>query len=152
MNRRFFTVILSLVMMFTVLAASFAVTAKPATVKKSTTRVTANNPAVKTASPQVKKTVRAKTLPKLLDLGADKCIPCKMMFPVLDDLKKGYKGRLAVQFIDVWKNPSAKDKYKIKMIPTQIFYDAKGKEVFRHEGYFPKEDILAEFKKHGIKL
>jgi thioredoxin 1 len=139
-------------MMFTVLAASFAVTAKPATVKKSTTRVTANNPAVKTASPQVKKTVRAKTLPKLLDLGADKCIPCKMMFPVLDDLKKGYKGRLAVQFIDVWKNPSAKDKYKIKMIPTQIFYDAKGKEVFRHEGYFPKEDILAEFKKHGIKL
>jgi thioredoxin 1 len=88
----------------------------------------------------------------VVDVGAQKCIPCKMMIPVLDQLKKEYKGKLLVEFVDVWKYPSAKTKYRIKMIPTQILYDAKGKEISRHEGYFPKEDVLGEFKKHGIKL
>jgi len=91
-------------------------------------------------------------LPKLVDVGAEKCIPCKMMIPVLDQLKKEYKGKLLVEFVDVWKTPAANTKYRVKMIPTQVFYDAKGKEIFRHEGYFPKEDIIAEFKKHGVKL
>jgi len=93
-----------------------------------------------------------KQLPKLLDLGATKCIPCKMMAPILEELAKEYKGQLEVQFIDVWKDQKAAEKYKINSIPTQIFYDAKGKEFFRHVGYFPKEDILKTFEKHGIKL
>jgi thioredoxin 1 len=93
-----------------------------------------------------------KPLPKLLDLGSDKCIPCKMMTPVLDELKKDYKGKLNVEFIDVWKDKSAGEKYKVSTIPTQIFYDAKGKELFRHIGYYPKADILAKFKELGIKL
>lgn len=91
-------------------------------------------------------------LPRLLDLGATKCIPCKMMVPVLDELTKEYKGQLDVKFIDVWKDPSAAQKYKVQTIPCQIFFDAKGKEVYRHVGYFPKEDILKAFKDHGIKL
>ena len=94
----------------------------------------------------------AKKLPKLLDLGADKCIPCKMMAPILKELAKEYKGQLDVQFIDVWKDQKAAEKYKIKSIPTQIFYDAKGKEFFRHVGFFSKEDILKTFEKQGIKL
>lgn len=94
----------------------------------------------------------AKQLPKLLDLGATKCVPCKMMVPVLDELAKDYKGQLDVQFIDVWKDQSAAKKYKVQSIPTQIFFDAKGKEVFRHVGYYPKEDILKAFKDHGIKF
>jgi thioredoxin 1 len=90
--------------------------------------------------------------PKLLDLGATKCIPCKMMVPVLDELTKEYKGKLKVEFIDVWKDRTAAEKYKIQSIPTQIFYDAKGKELYRHVGFYPKADILAKFKELGVKL
>ena len=91
-------------------------------------------------------------LPKLIDLGADKCIPCKAMAPILKDLKAEYAGRMDVEFIDVWKTPDAGKAYKIKLIPTQIFFDASGKERFRHEGFFAREDILAKWKELGVDL
>ncbi len=91
-------------------------------------------------------------LPRLVDLGADKCIPCKMMAPILEELKTTYNGKLQVDFIDVWKNPGEAPKYKINVIPTQIFYDSSGKELFRHEGFFPKEDIIAKWKEFGVDL
>lgn len=91
-------------------------------------------------------------LPRMVDLGADKCIPCKMMMPILDELKEEYAGRLDVQFIDVWKNPEAGEEYGVEVIPTQIFYDAAGKELFRHQGFFSKEDILAKWKGFGVDL
>lgn len=91
-------------------------------------------------------------LPRLVDLGADKCIPCKMMAPILEELKTTYAGKLQVDFIDVWKNPDEANKYKISVIPTQIFYDASGKELFRHEGFFAKEDIIAKWKEFGVEL
>lgn len=91
-------------------------------------------------------------LPRLVDLGADKCIPCKAMAPILADLKTNYAGQLEVEFIDVWKKPEAAKPYKIKLIPTQIFYDARGKERFRHQGFFSKEDILAKWKELGVDL
>jgi thioredoxin 1 len=91
-------------------------------------------------------------LPRLVDLGADKCIPCKMMAPILEELKTTYAGKLQVDFIDVWKNPNEGNKYKISVIPTQIFYDASGNELFRHEGFFAKEDILAKWKEFGVDL
>jgi thioredoxin 1 len=93
-----------------------------------------------------------KGLPRLVDLGADKCIPCKMMAPILEQLKSEYEGTLIVDFIDVWKNPDEAPKYNIKLIPTQIFYDASGKERFRHEGFISKEDILAKWKELGVDL
>jgi thioredoxin 1 len=97
--------------------------------------------------------VSAKTaLPRLVDLGADKCIPCKLMAPVLADLKTNYVGQLEVEFIDVWKNPDAAKPYKLKLIPTQILYDTQGKELFRHQGFFSKEDILAKWKELGVEL
>ena len=95
---------------------------------------------------------QTKALPKLLDLGAGKCIPCKMMAPILEEMKKEYAGKLEVEFIDVWKNPDAGKQYKIEVIPTQIFYDATGKELFRHIGFFAKEDILAKWKELGVDL
>lgn len=107
------------------------------------------------ASAQVAPTAAAakgQSLPRLVDLGATKCIPCKMMAPILEDLKKTYAGKMDVQFIDVWANPDAGGKYGIKVIPTQIFYDAAGKELFRHEGFFSKEDILTKWKELGIEL
>jgi thioredoxin len=91
-------------------------------------------------------------LPQLVDLGADKCIPCKAMAPILAELKTNYVGQLDVEFIDVWKKPEAAKPYKIKLIPTQIFYDAKGKERFRHQGFISKEDILAKWKELGVEL
>jgi thioredoxin 1 len=66
-------------------------------------------------------------LPRLVDLGADKCIPCKAMAPILKDLKAEYAGRMDVEFIDVWKNPDAGKAYRIRLIPTQIFFDATAK-------------------------
>jgi len=92
------------------------------------------------------------THPRLVDLGADKCIPCKMMAPVLTQLRSEYEGRMDVEFIDVWKNPDAGKAYKIKLIPTQIFFDASGKELFRHEGFFSKQDILAKWQELGVDL
>ena len=135
-------------------AKSGAVSSKPAPKKApAKTSKTAQKPAAKKSDPKAKPAAKApKTLPRLLDLGATKCVPCKMMVPVLDELTKEYKGKLKVEFIDVWKDRSAAEKYKIQSIPTQIFFDAKGKEVYRHVGYFPKDDILKAFKDHGIKL
>jgi len=91
-------------------------------------------------------------LPRLLDLGADKCIPCKMMAPVLVELKKEYGGKMEVGFIDVWQHPEAGKAFGIEVIPTQIFYDAGGKELFRHVGFFGKEDILAKWKELGVSV
>jgi thioredoxin 1 len=91
-------------------------------------------------------------LPRLVDLGADKCIPCKLMAPILEELKKEYAGKLEVAFIDVWKNPDAGKKYGINMIPTQIFYGANGRELFRHEGFFSREDILKKWKELGVEF
>ena len=91
-------------------------------------------------------------VPRLVDLGAGKCIPCRKMAPILEELKKEYAGRMDVEFIDVWKNPEAGKAYKIKLIPTQIFFDASGNERFRHEGFFGKEEILAKWKELGVEL
>jgi thioredoxin 1 len=96
--------------------------------------------------------VAAAKLPKLLDLGAGKCIPCKMMAPILEGLRKEYAGRINVEFIDVWQNPDAGKQYGIEMIPTQIFFDASGKELFRHVGFLGKEDILGKWKELGVDL
>lgn len=91
-------------------------------------------------------------LPRLVDLGAGECIPCKAMAPILEELKNTYAGKLDVEFIDVWADVDAGKKYGINMIPTQIFYDATGTERFRHEGFFGKEDILAKWKEFGVDL
>jgi thiol-disulfide isomerase/thioredoxin len=91
-------------------------------------------------------------LPRLIDLGADKCIPCKMMAPILEELKEEYKGVFEVMFIDVWKDPQSGRQYKIRVIPTQIFLDGSGKELFRHEGFYSREDILNKWAELGIEV
>ena len=102
--------------------------------------------------PETAKVDASKGLPRLVDLGADKCIPCKMMAPILEELKSEYEGKLIVEFIDVWKNPDEGPKYGIKLIPTQIFFDSSGKELFRHEGFYSREDILSKWKEFGVDL
>jgi thioredoxin 1 len=90
--------------------------------------------------------------PALIDVGADTCIPCKLMMPVLESLQTEYAGVLDVHFINLNQNPDAASLYRISVMPTQIFYDASGKERFRHEGFFAKEDILAKWKEFGVDL
>lgn len=93
-----------------------------------------------------------KKLPRLLDLGADKCIPCKMMAPILAEFKRDYASQFTTEFIDVWKNPDAGKQYGVEMIPTQIFFNAEGRELFRHIGFFGKEDILGKWKELGVDI
>lgn len=85
--------------------------------------------------------VPARDMVTMVDLGAKSCIPCKMMMPVMDAVEKEYAGKAAIIFIDVWENPDQSKKYGLRAIPTQIFYDRQGKEVFRHEGFFDKKSI-----------
>ena len=94
----------------------------------------------------------AGAIPRLVDVGAKTCIPCKLMAPILEELKKEYAGRLQVDFLDLSINPDYAAEYKVRVIPTQIFYDASGREFFRHEGFLSKEDILAKFKELGMEL
>ncbi|WP_028581477.1 thioredoxin family protein [Desulfogranum japonicum] len=103
--------------------------------------------------------VKAESLPQvpvpglvtMVDLGAKKCIPCKMMAPIIEELAREYEGRAAVIFIDVWENTDVPSKFGIRTIPTQIFYNAQGKEISRHEGFLDKESIVGIFTELGVK-
>jgi thioredoxin 1 len=95
-------------------------------------------------------TYAATGLPRLVDIGASACLPCIMMAPSLEELKKEYAGRLQVEFIDAWQNPGAREQYDYYFCPTQVFIDASGKELFRHLGYYSKKDILAKWKELGV--
>ena len=105
-------------------------------------------------SPAASTNKAAALLPKLVDLGAKKCISCKKLAPILEELKKDYAGALSVEFIDVWlkENTGQAEKYGIDTIPTQIFFDPQGKELWRHVGFISKEDILAQWKKLGYEF
>jgi len=96
--------------------------------------------------------ITGKGLPVLIDIGAGTCIPCKLMAPILEELKKELEGKIVVQFLDLNKFPNAAQVYGIRVMPTQIFYDSSGKELFRHEGFYSREDILAKWKGLGVDL
>lgn len=91
-------------------------------------------------------------IPMLIDLGSDECIPCKEMAPILEELKTEYAGKFKVEFMDVRKDPMLGTIYNIRLIPTQIFFDASGKELFRHEGFYSKKDILSKWKELGLEM
>jgi len=93
-----------------------------------------------------------KPLPLLVDLGSAQCIPCKMMKPTLDDFMANYADRFETRFIDVNQDMETAQRYGIRMIPTQIFFDAGGNELFRHEGFMSKEDLLAKWEELGVQL
>jgi thioredoxin 1 len=86
----------------------------------------------------------------MIDLGASECIPCKMMAPIIKELKKEYAGKADIIFIDVWKNPDQAKKYGIRTIPTQIFFDQNGKEVHRNTGFLDKKRIIRILNKLGV--
>ncbi len=95
--------------------------------------------------------VPEKGMVTMIDLGAKKCIPCKMMAPILEKLEKVYRGKAAIVFIDVWENRGQAGRFGIQIIPTQIFFDPEGKEIFRHVGFMNEEAIVAQLQKMGVK-
>ena len=90
-------------------------------------------------------------LPKLLDFGANTCIPCKKMAPILQELAEEYKGRVVIKVIEVYRERELTRVNGIRLIPTQIFFDAKNQEVYRHVGFMDKEQIKKVFSKMGVK-
>lgn len=92
----------------------------------------------------------SKHLVTFIELGADRCIPCKQMQPIMKEIAETYADRVQVVFYDVWKDPKLARKYGVQLIPTQVFVDQKGNEIFRHVGLFPKDEILELLKKHGV--
>jgi thioredoxin 1 len=90
-------------------------------------------------------------LPMLVDLGKGTCIPCKKMKPILEELTAEYQGRAIVKVIDLRDEPQAANQYRIRLIPTQIFYDADGNEVYRHEGFMDKQSIEMKFAEMGVR-
>lgn len=109
----------------------------------------AEAPAAATAHPAPEP---AKQTPRLVDLGRGECIPCKMMKPELEKLHEQYGGRLEVEYIDIQEDAERAAEYTIRVIPTQILYDADGDELMRHEGFWSAEEIVAEFEKQGVEL
>ena len=96
--------------------------------------------------------VIGKGKPVLLELGSHQCAPCREMMPILSQLAKKYPEQFTVSLVDVWKNSAIGEKYGISVIPTQIFFDKDGGELFRHEGFFSKAEILAKWKELGVEL
>lgn len=96
------------------------------------------------------KDIPTKGIVTMLDLGANACIPCKMMAPILKKMEKKYDGKAAIIFIDVWKYRDQAKRFGIRLIPTQLFFDAKGKEVYRHEGFMSAAAIVAQLEKMGV--
>lgn len=89
--------------------------------------------------------------PTVIDLGARTCIPCKKMAPILESLSGEYRGKAGVLFIDVHEDKAAVRRFRVQMIPTQIFFDTRGKEVKRHVGFMDKAAIVKELKSAGLK-
>jgi len=89
--------------------------------------------------------------PVLVDFGANSCLPCRQLRPILREIDKEYTGKARALVIDVYKYQSLAREYKVQLIPTLVFFDSKGKEVFRHVGILEKEKIVAKLKEIGME-
>ncbi|UCD06077.1 MAG: thioredoxin family protein [candidate division WOR-3 bacterium] len=89
--------------------------------------------------------------PVLADFGRGTCIPCKMMQPILERLQKEYAGKVEILILDIGEYPVFSKEYHLMVIPTQIFFDSSGKEVNRHLGFMPEDEIVAQLKAMGVE-
>ena len=127
-------ILLLTLLIFTILALSY--------------QATFSEPAVDRRFP---KEIAQSPLPKLLDFGRGKCIPCKKMAPILKELSEEYKDRVIIKIIEIDQESGLTTANRIRLIPTQIFFDPKNQEVLRHEGFMDKEQIKKVFEKMGVK-
>ena len=108
-------------------------------------------PLLDMADAQDFKALPVKGMVTMIDLGAKKCVPCKMMAPILAKLEKQFEGKAAIVFIDVWEHNEQARRFGIRAIPTQIFYSETGKEVYRHIGFMDEKAIVNQLKKMGVE-
>ena len=101
-------------------------------------------------SAQAEEQVPVKGMVTMVDLGAKRCIPCKMMAPILEKLQKTYAGRAAIVFFDVWEDSAPLKRFRVRGIPTQIFFDKNGEEVYRHVGFMSEAAIITQLKFMGV--
>ena len=131
----------------------------PQTVKSEAAKLPQALQSATTSTPivtaEVPKAVQIINQPQItfIELGSVKCIPCKMMQPIMNQIEEKYKEKVKVIFYDVWtaEGEPFGAKYGISAIPTQIFLDMEGKEFFRHQGFYPFEEIVKLFEQRGVK-
>lgn len=132
-------------------AARPPVAAAPATAPTPPTAET--QPAATPPAPaQAPRTAAPRAVPRLIEFGSNRCMACQQMAVVLDALRASQGEKLRVDFFDVMENPELGEPYQISLIPTQILFDAAGKELYRHTGFFSHDDILAKYRALGVKL
>lgn len=155
MKRNFWKILVLLALAIAVIAvmngkrpSGGGIAAQPQAMEDTNASPSAESPASAEASGDMKE----EGVPRLVDLGSKTCIPCKMMAPILDELREENTGTVAVIFYDVSEQQEKAREYGIRVIPTQVFFGKNGKEFFRHEGFMPKADIIAKFKEKGIAL
>lgn len=95
---------------------------------------------------------KPKELPKMWDFGSEKCIPCKTMLEILTPMMADYKGKVDIRIINVYEEAELTKQFRIVTIPTQVFIDAQGKELFRHIGVYPRDSIEAKFREFGMPI
>jgi thioredoxin 1 len=95
---------------------------------------------------------KPKELPRMWDFGSEKCIPCKTMIGILTPMMDEYKGKVDIRIINVYEDKERSQQFRIVTIPTQVFIDAEGKELFRHIGVYPRDSIEAKFREFGMPI
>jgi thioredoxin 1 len=126
--------------------------ASPEPAAAQTRQVAANpSPAPKTDSPQPKQGKEGYKV-TFLEIGAESCIPCRMMQPIMKEIAEEYPGVVEVIFHDLYEDREIGQKYRIRVMPTQVFLDASGREFFRHEGFYPKDQMKAMLDKYLATL
>lgn len=105
-----------------------------------------------TAEPAPQPSAATEGVPRMVEFGSDTCASCQAMMPVLDELRRRHGGSVVVEFVDVWKNPPAAAKHHIRTIPTQVFFDPDGNELFRHTGFYSVNAIRAKWASLGYAL
>ncbi len=115
---------------------------------------TAPKPKPKPATPDKPASVaeKPKELPKMWDFGSVSCLPCKTMKEIIDPMMVDYKGKVDIRIINVYEDKERTQQFRIVTIPTQVFIDAGGKELFRHIGVYPRDSIVARFRDFGFPI
>jgi len=88
--------------------------------------------------------------PVLVDFGANSCLPCRELRPVLKEIAAEHSEKAEILVIDVYKYQNLAREHKVLMLPTLIFFDSKGKETFRNVGLMEKEKIVGKLKEIGM--
>jgi thiol-disulfide isomerase/thioredoxin len=131
-------------------AASGAVVAPETQKSVRARKIEAEQPQPKSEPEKVAE--KPKGLPKMWDFGSEKCIPCKTMLEILTPMMADYKGKVDIRIINVYEDKERTQQFRIVTIPTQVFIDAEGKELFRHVGVFPRDSIEAKFREFGFPV